>query len=284
MISNITKQTPRHKKGILSPIILSLIFIFIFIFQIVLTKTPDQTNPKILGTISNLYPVDIIEYTNNYRNKNGLKSLKPNQKLAQAAEAKAEDMFKNNYWDHFSPNNIGPWDFILAEKYDYHFAGENLAKDFNDSNKLVNAWINSPPHKANILNKNYQDIGIAVVEGELNNKKTILVVQMFGTAFDPKDYKLALDRQENLSGDITIPELNPNLKSIFTNILENKFMATKIFSVSIILIIIFNLGIHIGKRSLRHQKFELTRQHWGHIIFLIALGIMALITRDGNII
>jgi uncharacterized protein YkwD len=72
----------------------------------------------------------------------------------------------------FSPDGTEPWDFILGEKYDYIYAGENLAKNFSTFDDVVEAWYNSPSHKENLLNKNYTEMGFAIVNGELNGYET----------------------------------------------------------------------------------------------------------------
>jgi hypothetical protein len=89
-------------------------------------------------------------------------------------------MFSNNYWAHFSPQGKSPWDFIVGAGYTYTLAGENLAKNFNDSVGVVDAWMNSPSHRENLLKPGYKEIGFAVVNGTLNGEETTLVVQMFG--------------------------------------------------------------------------------------------------------
>jgi hypothetical protein len=124
----------------------------------------------------------LIELVNNERITNGLKPLKVNDKLSQAAEGKAQDMLLNSYFAHTSPTGTTPWYWLDQNGYNYVAAGENLAKDFTDSEYVHKAWMNSPSHKANIMNENYQEIGIAVVEGEINGKKTLLAVQFFGKA------------------------------------------------------------------------------------------------------
>ena len=122
----------------------------------------------------------LIELTNNERIANGLKPLKINENLSQAAEGKAQDMLINAYFAHTSPTGTTPWYWLEKNNYNYVAAGENLAKDFTDSEYVHKAWMKSPSHKANIMNENYQEIGIAVVEGEVNGKKTLLAVQFFG--------------------------------------------------------------------------------------------------------
>jgi hypothetical protein len=118
--------------------------------------------------------------TNKQREQQQLPSLVIDERLSQAAAAKAQDMFAQQYWAHTAPNGAEPWDFIKTSGYRYSVAGENLAKNFTQTDTMVNAWMSSPTHKANIISPNYTQTGIAVLEGELNGVETTLVVQMFG--------------------------------------------------------------------------------------------------------
>ncbi len=130
---------------------------------------------------SAITPNNIIYLTNQERSKLGLATLTSNAMLSVAAQAKANDMFAKQYWDHFGPNGETPWQFIRGAGYSYVYAGENLAKGFKTSEGVVEAWMASPTHKANIVSANYKEIGVAVVDGVLLGKQVTLVVQMFGT-------------------------------------------------------------------------------------------------------
>ncbi|MFA7654782.1 MAG: CAP domain-containing protein, partial [Candidatus Dojkabacteria bacterium] len=123
---------------------------------------------------------NIINLTNSERIAWGLNTLQPNSQLSAAALAKANNMFEEQYWDHFGPNGESPWQFIRAAGYDYVYAGENLGKGFRTAEGLHEAWMASPTHKENVISRNYKDIGVAVVDGILLGKQTTLVVQMFG--------------------------------------------------------------------------------------------------------
>ena len=123
---------------------------------------------------------ELIELANQTRIAQGMKPLIVSSKLTEAAEKKAMDMIKQNYFSHTSPDGLSPWYWVTRAGYKYSAAGENLAKDFSESEYVHQAWMNSPSHKANILNKNYQDIGIAVVRGDINGKETTVAVQFFG--------------------------------------------------------------------------------------------------------
>ena len=135
---------------------------------------------NVLGFATDINIDKLYQLTNQEREKNGLSDLSYNEKLANAAAQKAQDMFTRNYWAHYGPDGSTPWDFILKSDYQYEYAGENLAKNFLFSNGVVDAWMNSPTHRENILRKDYSEVGFAVVNGVLNGEQTTLVVQMFG--------------------------------------------------------------------------------------------------------
>lgn len=140
---------------------------------------------NILGFATNISVNELFNTTNSKRTENGLPALGYSQVLSNAAQKKAQDMFADDYWAHIAPDGKTPWDFIVGENYRYSYAGENLAKDFLKTDSVVNAWMNSPTHRENILNSNYTEVGFAVVNGVLQGKETTLVVQMFGNPYTP---------------------------------------------------------------------------------------------------
>ncbi len=140
----------------------------------------DSHFSNVLGFATDITINKLYALTNQEREQNGLSDLTYNEELATAAAKKAQDMFAKNYWSHYGPEGETPWDFILASGYRYQYAGENLAKNFLFSQGVMDAWMNSTSHKENILQKNYTDVGFAVVNGVLNGEETTLVVQMFG--------------------------------------------------------------------------------------------------------
>jgi hypothetical protein len=136
--------------------------------------------PAVLGYAENVKIPDLLSFTNKMREERGLKGLTISTALSKAAEAKANDMIEKDYWAHTSPDGKEPWDFIISSGYDYLYAGENLAVDFNNSESVVNAWYDSSSHRKNLLSDKYTEIGFAVVNGEFEGRKTTIVVQMFG--------------------------------------------------------------------------------------------------------
>ncbi|MCA9302016.1 hypothetical protein H6802_04415 [Candidatus Nomurabacteria bacterium] len=160
-------------------------YCIVLVLSFLIIRATPQLAPGVLGYASNINSEDLLRYTNQIRLQHGLGELTINQALNRAADKKAQDMFTNNYWAHISPTNVKPWDFILSEQYDYAYAGENLAKNFDNSKAVVDAWYKSPSHRENLLSPNYSEIGFAVRNGELEGYQTTLVVQMFGTLRNP---------------------------------------------------------------------------------------------------
>ena len=135
---------------------------------------------NVLGFATDISVDKLYQLVNEQRQKNNLSPLVLNSSLSLAAQKKAENMFRENYWSHYSPDGKTPWDFILGTGYKYEYAGENLAKNFLFSNGVVDAWMNSTTHRENLLKKEYTDVGYAIVNGVLNGEQTTLVVQEFG--------------------------------------------------------------------------------------------------------
>jgi len=125
-------------------------------------------------------PTDIIRLVNSDRAESGLGTLRENDLLDQAAAAKALDMVQKDYFAHTSPDGKTPWDFIHSAGYKYTAAGENLAMDFTSAESAEKALMASPTHRANILNKLYTEMGVAVLSGNYGDRPSIFVVQYFG--------------------------------------------------------------------------------------------------------
>lgn len=142
---------------------------------------------------ANLNTINILAEINKIRVANGLQPLAENPKLNVAALLKAQDMIDNDYFNHYSPSGKTPWDWFSAAQYNYKYAGENLALNFWSDQDTVQAWLDSPTHKENILNPNYKETGLAILSGTTSTTKEnrTVVVQMFGaektiTVIQPK--------------------------------------------------------------------------------------------------
>lgn len=130
---------------------------------------------------SAIAPADVIALANGARAREGLPALAENRLLSVAARDKAEDMLKNDYFAHTSPDGIAPWNWIKQAGYQYKAAGENLAINFDTAKEQHGAWMKSATHRANIMNGQYREIGVAVVKGKIDGKESLVTVEFFGT-------------------------------------------------------------------------------------------------------
>lgn len=119
---------------------------------------------NVLGYATGISIGGLVDGTNAERNANGLGSLALNGLLSQAAQAKAADMAAKDYWAHNSPTGATPWTFIGATGYTYQTAGENLAYGFTTTSDTITGWMNSPGHRANILNTSFNQVGFATLD------------------------------------------------------------------------------------------------------------------------
>lgn len=129
--------------------------------------------------------ISLENFANQARIQAGLPVLAENSELDRAAQLKANDMVNRQYFNHTSPTGVSPWFWFSKAGYDYKYAGENLAIGFYESEEVFNAWLNSPEHRANILNSNYKEIGTAVLGG-FGENNAVVVVQEFGTRMPAK--------------------------------------------------------------------------------------------------
>jgi hypothetical protein len=123
---------------------------------------------------------NLIRLTNSERAINGLPELAVNEKLAQAAEKKADDIIARGYFAHTSPEGKPFYQLVREKNYSYKSAGENLAISFISNQDTMYGWMNSKTHRENILDSHFTEIGIAVSVGNFNGKTTAVAVQMFG--------------------------------------------------------------------------------------------------------
>lgn len=122
----------------------------------------------------------LVDLANGDRKANALGALTVNPVLVKAAQAKADHMAANGYFAHISPDGRDSWSWFRDAGYSFSYAGENLAVNFSDSEDVEEAWMDSPTHRANIMNGRFTEVGIAIAVGEYKGKKTTFVVQMFG--------------------------------------------------------------------------------------------------------
>lgn len=124
-------------------------------------------------------PNSLESLVNAERAKAGKQPFITSETLRSSACAKADHMLAQDYWAHTSPDGVTPWTFIEQAGYRYTTAGENLAKSYPDDASLIDAWMNSPSHRENVLG-DFNDQGICQKTGTLQGKTTTVTVQHVG--------------------------------------------------------------------------------------------------------
>jgi uncharacterized protein YkwD len=124
---------------------------------------------------------NVVRLMNLEREDAGLPPLSTDPRLAAAAADRMRHMEEEGFWAHESPAGVTPFTWLRVHSYDFARAGENLAAGFETARMLVASWMESPGHRANILSPEYQDCGIAVIDGATTGPATgRSVVVMFG--------------------------------------------------------------------------------------------------------
>lgn len=120
--------------------------------------------PSLDTTVSE-YESEVIRLVNEERTKYGLSPLKENWELSRVARYKSQDMKDNRYFSHTSPTYGSPFTMMKNFGISYRSAGENIAMGQRTPQEVVNAWMHSSGHRANILNASYTEIGVGYVAG-----------------------------------------------------------------------------------------------------------------------
>lgn len=280
--------------------LLALIFIFV-IYQAFMWSFP-AAGARVLGYAANISPQEVVSLTNLKRVENGTHELVYSTVLAEAAKKKGEDMLARDYWAHVAPDGTQPWKFFIDEGYAYRYAGENLARDFSNANAAVDAWIASPSHRDNLLSSKYTEIGIAVVEGDLDGADTTLIVQLFGTRQGETDVPAVAASSDLDSGSNTAPQQvfdQPSGEKIdqisesmgvvsgsnkeFIETTISSFTLTKglaLLITGLLLIVLVTDGVVASHR----KTPRMVGRHLAHIAFIGMIFSIVLLARAGNIL
>lgn len=147
-----------------------LVIVFVVSFPLTAWFSPDMMSQE---------SDKIISLTNELRGKLGLSSLTGSNSLKQAAYDKAQDMLIQQYFAHNGPDSKSVRDWLTKVDYKFEVAGENLAMGFAQSDDVVEAWIKSPTHYANLIDPDYSEIGVGMASGPFRGEETTLVAQYF---------------------------------------------------------------------------------------------------------
>jgi hypothetical protein len=287
----------KHKPKILHP---EAIFYFtlIVLASFALLKTIKffpGIGQTILGYASNITPEAVVLQTNEVRVSSGLSGLTLSDELSQAALAKGQDMFTDQYWSHTAPDGTEPWSFIEASGYKYKVAGENLARDFMNTSDMVSAWMASPTHKANLMNSKFQEIGIAVIDGKLNGFETTLVVQMFGTpgvksqvAAVPEPTKKIAAKEVLGDEEVAVEENMAVVEDVVSpmtfreSVLLTPLQITKAFFLAVIVLVVMTLIYDTFVVSSR-KAAHLVNKNIGHLMVFAAVAFMLIFFKGGMV-
>ena len=301
----IPHESNNQKAKIIHPSGIAVLSLFLLLFQSVIIFTP-KVFPKVLGYAANIAPSEVIRLTNEKRIQAGLPALSENGTLSQAALAKGNDMLAKGYWAHFAPDGTSPWTFFSQFGYKYRYAGENLARDFSNPGSAVEAWMNSPTHRDNILNTNYKEVGIGVVEGSLGGADTTIIVQFFGSrsgsapsipvakaqvaataSIKPSAVALAVKTSTATPEPTILPAPTPTpvqtAASVNTSYLVSPFSSTKNLSLGIVgvLLLVLSIDLIIIRRR---RIMRIGGRTIAHIAFLGMILAVILILKAGQII
>jgi len=272
----IPQERNNHRALLLHPSFLG-IFIAVYLLNQSLIHSLTLIRPGILGYSSEITTSKVVSLTNSQRTALGLPPLRLSSALSRSAEAKAKDMFADNYWAHNSPKGKTPWYFFRQANYRYSIAGENLARDFYDTDSVLRAWMRSPTHRANIVSTKYQEIGVAVVNGVLGGVTTTLVVQHFGTPVSP--VLAASSVNDHDLSDTALPAVNLVPE---TRVIVSPLQISKVIGLGMFLIIISVLIVD-AYITVKNQTYRLSGSSTGHIGFLAIVFLLMLFTRQGSI-
>ena len=180
----------------------SIALTLLFMGSAVLSLISVQT-----GIVATIYPSVLVDLANESRIAQGKEPLAVHSKLERAAALKADHMVDEGYFAHFSPEGVTPWHWISETGYSFSFAGENLAKDFQRSRSVTEAWMGSKLHRQNLLSERFQHIGIAKQEGSIDGEDTTVIVQMFARPFPPNPHAdQALNITSTSSAELTVSD------------------------------------------------------------------------------
>jgi len=285
-----------HRAKALHPDVL-LVYIFLLAVFNFSFRYIHQQFPSVLGYATDIRLNELLNLTNQKRTSLGLSQLRLNTKLSLAAAKKAQDMFANNYWSHTSPQGKTPWVFIVSSGYEYSMAGENLAKNFSDSRGVVDAWMESPTHKDNIVKPGYRDIGFAIVNGVLDGEETTLVVQMFGATNKEEPI---VQKPEPLSEGVhtetlgeqvpmlvteeASPEASKTLLQSLSSVIQTPIFNIPTFTRDIVFVFLgFLIGILIIDAFVvsKRKIIRVAGHNIAHIMFLLAICFALMLVKRG---
>lgn len=273
----IPRESNNHRPKLLHHPTLVFLIILLFLGQIGVNNLKTNTS-DVLGSAIDITLERLLMLTNQKRQENGLTPLIVNNQLTQAAREKAKHMLSHNYWAHNAPDGTQPWYFIKNARYDYTYAGENLARGFSKSEDIVAAWMASSSHRENMLSSNYNDVGFAFMEGNLLGESTTLVVEMFGSralsSFAKNDNQSppVITQEKNFLGAALKRKPLINLNAFTTNM-------------ALLFVTMFVIVLALDAFIIERKKIaRLVGHNLDHMLFLGAVLLFVFLYKGGIIL
>ncbi len=233
------------------------------------------TSHQVLGDSTNLSASSLLANTNFSRTENNEAPLSINADLMKAAQAKANDMVRLNFWSHNTPNGTTPWTFISNSGYLYQSAGENLAYGFITSQAVMLAWMNSPEHRVNVLNPDYRDVGFGIANSPNYQGKgpETVVVAMYGQPASPVILATTNKKQlisSTVGSNIPAKESISRIQLIFGN--YNSWLELTTIAITVTLLVVL-----IVRHSIKWRRILINGETFIHKHPWLDVGIMTFV-------
>lgn len=256
---------------------IALIFgLFIYSF----TFFSNGNDSGVLSYAEDIKSESLVDSTNQKRQDAGVASLTLNENLSQAAKAKAQDMVSKNYWSHISPDGSEPWVFVEKFNYKYLSAAENLAYGFSDSQSVINGWMNSPTHKAIMLDGTFEEVGFGVENAPdfLGKGENTIIVALYA--------KPALE--QNQSTESATTKVGTPSNTSFAEAFTDKYGALLNFVLGLLigisamyLFVKHGYGLH--RMLIKGEKFVLKHPAFDLIVLALIMFCLFMMRNAGYI-
>jgi hypothetical protein len=278
----------RYRSEILHPkTLLVMILLVLAVFSLInAVRFFPSLADRVLGYSSNIDVNTLLSEVNARRQELGLSQVVLSEQLNQAALAKAQDMFSDQYWAHVAPDGKQAWDFIKEASYSYKYAGENLARDFDTSTQVVQAWMDSPSHRENMVNPDFTNMGLAVVNGNLKGFNTTLVVQLFAVpqaaqikSANHQTINLPKAAEPNFSeGGLVAGQRNTSSELIFSPL-----NVTRAVFLVIVMLIVLTL-IYDALVAKNHKYSRLAGENFAHVAVFVTIAFLLILFKGGMVL
>lgn len=168
-----------HRPHILREYSVRAVIGIVIFLELIIFLIPTFSKINMTGGLAAVLPGVLSLLANEERLEQNLPALSISEALNRAAGMKAQDMAAKSYFAHTSPEGKTPWHWLEQVGYEYQYAGENLAINFRDSKDVVEAWMKSPTHRANVVKGNYTEVGTGIAIGFYKGREAIFVAQIY---------------------------------------------------------------------------------------------------------